>query len=762
VIKCIILIAYLIISFPAYATSVVLYINGASANATWPEKQAKAFYEKIKLNNISGGLTPELLYYPIPQSEIGSATGILCQREISEESFPTKGIKPSPEELNQYYKTLGRMYDDMWLTALKNPSCNGTLPGIANMYNYVLGLSRTLKKLIDEKKKVTIVSYSMGNNYAEAAIAYMYHKGQIETVYDINIVGIGAPTFTLPGDYINASLDSVVYYTLNKPYSLPPTINYCIDPCTSIATYQDLLDNGGISGHILIEDYLNDKFFAWEEKKKVSSVIADKIKNTLSIPSPTVSFSGSPTSIKINDVVTFTPTATSSNGAVTTYNWSFGDGEMSQSTVGSAVQHVYTTPGTYTVQLTVTDVAGKTNLSTQTVTVAAIDTVASDFEDTFVGTSFSSDYWTARGGTQCGGSQVSGGYAKFYGGTNADTQGKRVFSGSKIVVEAVMAGTQANRDTHFELIDTVSGDVIQIGDTSYGGYGLYIAAAGQYAISQQGLSPTTSSFKSYRLSVQGKFVTIQRGDSFENMEGATYEMGASIAGRSFYLRIGTGASDCVYSPGTFDMVRVITTQNLETSWKTVWFTVADNFVPIRLNSDGIIQCASSDGANCFWGNTAENMPAATNPITCNAEYEAISQHWCAQMKEVLSMQWITRPQSSKEYAVGSCGNWRECESKAKILNAHLVAINDPSEDAWLSNAFSMNTNYWIGATNDGVIGQWRWTTGESFNYTNWGQNLNNNGGNEFCAHYYNVTPGIWNDLACNSTNIKGLFERSTN
>lgn len=351
-----------IASFASNAKDIVLYINGASADATWPEKQAKAFYEKMKANGIKINTTTEFSYYPIPQSDVGSAIAISCQREISAESFPTKSVRPTPSELSLYYKTLGRMYDDMWLTALKNPSCNGTLPGIAKMYSSVLGLAKSLKKLVDEKHNVTIASYSMGNNYAEAAIAYLYHKGFIKSLSDIKTVGIGAPTFTATGEYVNATYDSVVYVTLLEPYSLPPTITYCIDPCSGVAEYQDLLDNGGISGHILLEDYLNDKFFSWAHKKRVSSLIADKISATYgeTVSLPSVSVVASSITPKVGEEVTFTATASTTNGdkTIKSYSWSFGDGDTSLGNNTNVIKHTYKTTGNFAVFVNVQDNVG--------------------------------------------------------------------------------------------------------------------------------------------------------------------------------------------------------------------------------------------------------------------------------------------------------------------------------------------------------------------------------------------------------------------
>lgn len=179
-------------------------------------------------------------------------------------------------------------------------------------------------------------------------------------------------------------------------------------------------------------------------------------------------------------------------------------------------------------------------------------------EDHFNGTALNTDVWTSRGGNSCGGIAVSGGFAKFNGGTSADTVGKKAFAGNKIVVQAIMAGTGSDRDTHFELVDTASGDRLQFGDTNYESHGLFFYGTGRYNLTQRSYGfASTSAFKAYRLTVEGSRVTFERGDTPNGaMAGASINLPASTIGRSFYLRIGTGASDCYYSPGTFDWIKV--------------------------------------------------------------------------------------------------------------------------------------------------------------------------------------------------------------
>ncbi len=73
--------------------------------------------------------------------------------------------------------------------------------------------------------------------------------------------------------------------------------------------------------------------------------------------------------------------STSQNGAISSYSWDFGDNSAKGS--GATTTHAYANGSSYTVQLTVTDVAGKTASVTSTVTVASM---AGAWVSTFSGT----------------------------------------------------------------------------------------------------------------------------------------------------------------------------------------------------------------------------------------------------------------------------------------------------------------------------------------------------------------------------------------
>jgi len=127
----------------------------------------------------------------------------------------------------------------------------------------------------------------MGNNYSEAAIAYLLYKKYIPSLDAIKVVGIGSPAFSSIGQYVNASQDSVVYgQFLSEGYSLKSTISYCVNTCEKSATMQDIVNNGGESGHLLLVDYLNEKFKDFLSKTSVIKLISEYINNTLLV-SPT-------------------------------------------------------------------------------------------------------------------------------------------------------------------------------------------------------------------------------------------------------------------------------------------------------------------------------------------------------------------------------------------------------------------------------------------------------------------------------------------
>ena len=92
---------------------------------------------------------------------------------------------------------------------------------------------------------------------------------------------------------------------------------------------------------------------------------------------PTASFTSSASALTVS---VDGSASTDPDGTITGHAWEFGDGGTA---TGATAQHTYATAGTYTVKLTVTDNTGATGVTTNTVTVNAVQIFAQDkFERT--------------------------------------------------------------------------------------------------------------------------------------------------------------------------------------------------------------------------------------------------------------------------------------------------------------------------------------------------------------------------------------------
>ncbi len=82
---------------------------------------------------------------------------------------------------------------------------------------------------------------------------------------------------------------------------------------------------------------------------------------------PTALFTASSTNVLTGESITFdASSSTDPDGSIVSYAWDFGD---STSDAGVSVTHSYTQPGTYTVDLTVTDDAGASGMASTAITV---------------------------------------------------------------------------------------------------------------------------------------------------------------------------------------------------------------------------------------------------------------------------------------------------------------------------------------------------------------------------------------------------------
>ena len=80
--------------------------------------------------------------------------------------------------------------------------------------------------------------------------------------------------------------------------------------------------------------------------------------------------------------------------------------------------------------------------------------------------------------------------------------------------------------------------------------------------------------------------------------------------------------------------------------------------------------------------------------------------------------WIVNPTNGHAYKKIPCESRDAAVAQATEEKAHLVAINDAEEQAWLSAVFG-HEFYWIGLSDAEKEGQWQWDNGEPVTYENW-------------------------------------------
>ena len=96
--------------------------------------------------------------------------------------------------------------------------------------------------------------------------------------------------------------------------------------------------------------------------------------------------------------------------------------------------------------------------------------------------------------------------------------------------------------------------------------------------------------------------------------------------------------------------------------------------------------------------------------------------------------------------------WPQAHAQAQKLGGHLVVISDKAENEFVTNlahAKGAGPIYWLGFTDLGSEGNWRWVNGQKITYTNWSVNEPNNfKGREHCGNVGWRTQYGWDDAPC--------------
>lgn len=95
-------------------------------------------------------------------------------------------------------------------------------------------------------------------------------------------------------------------------------------------------------------------------------------------------------------------------------------------------------------------------------------------------------------------------------------------------------------------------------------------------------------------------------------------------------------------------------------------------------------------------------------------------------------------------------SWEQARLICEGLGGHLATITSQGEDDVCYQLFKNSgaKACWLGANDLNIEGRWRWVTGETWSFSNWGGEEPNGGTSENYLNYYDdYTTGRWNDCS---------------
>ena len=98
-------------------------------------------------------------------------------------------------------------------------------------------------------------------------------------------------------------------------------------------------------------------------------------------------------------------------------------------------------------------------------------------------------------------------------------------------------------------------------------------------------------------------------------------------------------------------------------------------------------------------------------------------------------------------------NWVEALNYCDQLipGAHLASAGSSPENTFISQLYieqSRHKYVWLGGTDSSVEGNWTWTDGTTFSFTNWGSGEGNDGATHNCLAMDVYWSGYWSDFGC--------------
>ena len=100
--------------------------------------------------------------------------------------------------------------------------------------------------------------------------------------------------------------------------------------------------------------------------------------------------------------------------------------------------------------------------------------------------------------------------------------------------------------------------------------------------------------------------------------------------------------------------------------------------------------------------------------------------------------------------------WHAAQEACRALDpaANLASVNSKSEEDFLATLFLRDDYFWMGGSDVTTEGQWAWSDGSPFSYTNWYEGQGSGGRTENClsSHLFYGTVDGWYDDPCSFHN----------
>ncbi len=192
----------------------------------------------------------------------------------------------------------------------------------------------------------------------------------------------------------------------------------------------------------------------------------------------------------------------------------------------------------------------------------------------------------------------------------------------------------------------------------------------------------------------------------------------------------------------------------DTRWGRAWYVLG----PLALILTGVGWLAIGLAV----GSQAQARHAHGRAIAARSRARAASsaRQQAVRVRAPRPAAWLQSPVTGNAYKVVDVANMKMARTVAADLGGHLVTIDSAAEQNWLVSTFGGTEPFWVGLTDAGSEGKWRWADGTPVSYTNWAIDEPNNmyrNGEHFGVMNWRQQPGKWNDMSASSAWHAGVI-----